>query len=372
MSLYQFTAPCLMGIEKLLSTELKYMGAENVKADNGRVFFEGNENMLARANIRSRFAERILLLAGTADVYSFEDLFQGVISIPWEKYIPVDGQFPVKGSCLNSKLHSVPDCQAIIKKAVAERLKSVYNRNWFEETGAFYRIQFLILKNKAALMIDTSGETLHKRGYRAASGDAPIRETLAASMAELARVRSSHIVIDPFCGSGTILIEAARKALNIPANADRRFISENWSFIEPNIWENERICAKKDIITDSCFHAFGYDIDDSVLSVARSNAEIAGVSDYITFKKRDIRDFSENFERLSVICNPPYGERLLDIEEAEKLYKIMGEKFIPLKGRSYTVISPDDDFELCFGRPADKRRKLYNGMIKCHVYQFFK
>lgn len=372
MDLYKFVAPCLMGIEKLLSNELRFMGAENVKADNGRVFFEGSEQILARANIRSRYAERILLLAGQQDVHSFEDLFQEVISIPWEKYIPENGQFPVKGSCLNSDLHSVPDCQAIIKKAVAERLKSAYNKDWLEETGAVYRIQFLILKNNAALMIDTDGEPLHKRGYRAVSGDAPIRETLAAAMADLARVRSSHTVIDPFCGSGTILIEAAQKALNIPPNADRRFVSEDWSFINQNVWENERRCAKNEIISDAAFRAFGYDIDENILSVARSNAEKAGVSDYITFKKRDIRDFSESFERASVICNPPYGERLLDIKEAEQLYRIMGEKFTPTKGRSYTVISPDDDFEECFGRRADKRRKLYNGMIKCQVYQYFK
>lgn len=372
MSLYNFAAPCLMGVEKLLSNELKFMGAENVRADNGRVFFCGDELMLAKANIRSRFAERILLLLGRFDVHSFEDLFQGVKKIPWEKYIPENGQFPVKGNCLSSALHSVPDCQSIIKKAVAERLKSVYKKDWFDETGAMFKIQFLILKNNACIMLDTSGEPLHKRGYRASSNDAPIRETLAATLAELSRVRSNHTVIDPCCGSGTLLIEAAQKALNIQPNAGRNFIAEKWEFIPKDVWETERTRAKNEIKTDAAFRGFGYDIDEAAIEIACGNAKKAGVEDYITFVKRDIRDFSESFERATVICNPPYGERLLDIRAAEDIYRIMGEKFISKPGWSYTVISPDDDFEKCFGRIADKRRKLYNGMIRCQVYQYFK
>lgn len=372
MSLHKFVAPCLMGVEKLLSNELKFMGAENVRADNGRVFFEGDNNILARANIRSRFAERILLLLGRFDVHSFEELFQGVNKIPWEKYIPENGQFPVKGSCLSSTLHSVPDCQSIIKKAAAERLKLKYRKDWFDESGALFKIQFLILKNNACIMLDTSGEPLHKRGYRAASNDAPIRETLAAALAELSRVRSNHTVIDPCCGSGTLLIEAAQKALNIQPNADRSFVSESFDFIPEAVWEAERNAAKNEVKTDAAFHGYGYDIDENALKIASGNAEKAGVAEYLTFAKRDIKDFSESFERASVICNPPYGERLLDIREAEDIYKTMGSKFTSKPGWSYTVISPDDDFEKCFGRTADKRRKLYNGMIKCQVYQYFK
>ena len=372
MNIHKFVAPCLMGVEKLLSNELKFMGAENVRADNGRVFFEGNDSIIARANIRSRFAERILILLGRFDVHSFNDLFERVSEIPWEKYIPENGQFPVKGNCLSSALHSVPDCQAIIKKAIVKRLGTKYGKEWFDESGALFKIQFLILKDNACIMLDTSGEPLHKRGYRAASNDAPIRETLAAALAELSRVRSNHTVIDPCCGSGTLLIEAAQKALNIQPNAERKFVSENFDFIPKSVWESERNLARNEVKTDAAFHGYGYDIDENTLKIAVSNAEKAGVAEYITFAKRDIKDFSETFERATVICNPPYGERLLGIDEAEDIYRIMGRKFVSKPGWSYTVISPDDDFEQCFGRTADKRRKLYNGMIKCQVYQYFK
>lgn len=372
MEIYNYVAPCLMGVEGILANELRFMGAQNVKADNGRVFFEGDLHTLAKVNIRSRYAERVLILLGRFDVHSFEDLFQGVKKIPWERFIDVNGQFPVKGNCLSSALHSVPDCQSIVKKAIVERLKTKFNKEWFEETGSLYRVQFLILKNDACIMIDTSGEPLHKRGYRANSNDAPIKETLAAALVDLSGVRSNHTVIDPCCGSGTILIEAAQKALNMPPNANRKFISESWSFIPNEIWSEERDKANSEIKKDISFHGYGYDIDEAALTISSDNAKKAGVSEYITFKKRDINDFEENFERATVICNPPYGERLLDIQSAEAIYKVMGKKFIKKPGWSYTIISPDEDFEKCYGRTADKRRKLYNGMIKCQVYRYFK
>lgn len=372
MDIYHYAAPCLMGVEKLLSNELKFMGAENVTADNGRVYFSGDLHILARANIRSRFAERILLLLGQFEAKNFEELFCGTESIPWEKFIEADGKFPVKGSCLFSKLHSVPDCQAIIKKAIVKRLIKTYNTEWFAETGSLHQVQFLLFKDKVSIMIDSSGEPLHKRGYRAISNNAPIRETLAAALVELSRVRSNHIVIDPCCGSGTILIEAAQKALNIQPNAGRHFTAENWKFIPKDVWEDERNKAKDEIKSDCTFHAYGYDIDEDSLKISRENAEKAGVSEYISLEKRDIRNFNEDFERATVICNPPYGERLLDVQSAEEIYRTMGKKFLIKQGWSYTVISPDDDFENCFGRKADKRRKLYNGMIKCQVYQYFK
>lgn len=372
MDIFRYTAPCLMGVEKLLANELKFMGAENVTAENGRVYFSGDLNILARANIRSRFAERVLLLLSQFEARSFEELFCGVKNIPWEKYIESDGKFPVKGSCLSSKLHSVPDCQAIIKKAVAERLKQTYNKEWFAETGNLYQIQFLLYKDKVSVMIDTSGEPLYKRGYRANSNDAPIRETLAAALVELSRVRSNHIVIDPCCGSGTILIEAAQKALNIQPNAGRSFTAEKWNFVPSDVWMSERSKARAEVRSDCTFHAYGYDIDEKALDISMKNAEKAGVGEYISFEKRDIKDFEETLEHATVICNPPYGERLLDIQSAEDIYRIMGKRFQPKQGWSYTIISPDDDFEACFGRKADKRRKLYNGMIKCQVYQYFK
>lgn len=372
MDYYNFLAPCLMGVEGILANELRFLGAKNVRADNGRVFFEGSSNILAKANICSRYAERIMILLSSYKAVTFEELFQGVKNIEWEHYIDKNGKFPVKGSCLSSKLHSVPDCQSIIKKAVVERLKTKYNTEWFSEDGSLFKIHFLIFKDNVSIMLDTSGESLHKRGYRAKANSAPIRETLAAALVDLSRVRSNHTVIDPCCGSGTILIEAAQKALNIAPNLNRSFTAENWSFIPKAAWSEEREKAKHNIHSDVLFHAYGYDIDNSALETALQNAEKAGVSDYITFSNRNISDFKEDFERASVICNPPYGERLLDITEAEKIYKIMGKNFVSKKGWSYTIISPDDDFEKCFGKKADKRRKLYNGMIKCQVYMYFK
>ena len=372
MKIYRFVAPCLMGTEKLLSNELKFMGAQNVCAENGRVLFDGDLSMLARANIRSRIAERVLLLTARFEAYSFDQLFQRVKSINWSDFLDPNARFPVSGSCLSSKLMSVPDCQAIIKKAVVESLKTVYNNDIFPENGAEYKIKFLILKDQVSIMLDTSGRPLHKRGYRAVSNDAPMKETLAAALCELSKVRSNHIVIDPCCGSGTILIEAAMKALNLPPNLHGHFASEEWSFISKSIWADERVLSESQIRHDASFHAYGFDIDDNTLEISKRNAQLAGVADYITFEHRDIADFNENFEKATVICNPPYGERLLDVSQAENIYRIMGKVFVQKQGWSYTVICPDDDFQKCFGRSADKRRKLYNGTLSCQAYIYYK
>lgn len=362
-----------MGVEKLLANELKFMGAENVCADNGRVFFEGDERMLVRANIRSRIAERILVVCARFEARSFEELFSGTKKARFSEYLPLDSAFPVTGSCLSSQLKSVPDCQRIIKKAIVESLKSSYGAGGqLPETGALYKVRFLILKDQVCIMLDTSGEPLHKRGYRATANGAPMKETLAAALVELARVRKDHFVIDPCCGSGTIVIEAAQKALNIAPGISRSFAAEDWRFIPKEIWEEERRAARCEVRSDAAFRGVGCDIDEQALSVARRNAELAGVADHVEFKLRDLRDFDEQAERATVICNPPYGERLLDVTEAEKLYTVMGEKFTRRSGWSYSIICPDDDFERCFRRRADKRRKLYNGMISCQLYQYFK
>lgn len=366
-----YTAPCLLGLEGLVANELKFMDAENVKAENGRVVFQGDYNILARANICSRYSERILILLGEFNAYSFEELFQRVKNIPWEKFIGKTDAFPVKGRSLSSQLKSVPDCQKIIKKAVVERLKQAYMLPWFEETGPLHQIQFLILKDKVSVMLDTSGAGLHKRGYRGVSNEAPIKETLAAAMVDLSRVRSNHTVIDPMCGSGTIVIEAAMKALNIAPGSKRYFAGEQWSQIPKQVWQQERQRAKSLENTNCDFQGFGYDIDSESLAIALDNAKKAGVQDRVTFQKRDISEFKQEFQRGSVITNPPYGERLLDVTQAEELYKTMGEKFTPAPGWSYTIISPDDDFEQCFGAKAKKRRKLYNGMLKCQVYMYY-
>lgn len=372
MTKIQFAAPCLMGLEGLCADELKRLEIENVRAENGRVLFEGDFSTLARANLCSRYSERIQILLGEFPVYSFEDLFQGVNRLPWEEFIGEKDAFPVKGHCVSSKLSSVPDCQKIIKKSVAKRLGSKYGTSWLEETGSLHQIQFLIIKDRCSIMLDTSGAGLHKRGYRANSAAAPIKETLAAAMADLSRVRHFSTVIDPFCGSGTILIESALKALNIAPGLRRGFAAEKWGAVPSSVWALERERAMNSINKEAEFQAYGYDIDPAAVELTLENARKAGVENRIHAEVRDIRDFSTEFDRAAVICNPPYGERLLDMQQARDLYKIMGSRFIQKNGWSYSIISPDDSFEDTFGRPADKRRKLYNGMIKCQLYMYFR
>ena len=361
-----------MGVESLIANELKELGAENVRAENARVFFEGDEHILARANICLRHAERVQVLLGTFKAVTFEELFQGVKALPLENWVGKDDAFPVKGYSLNSKLFSVRDCQAIIKKAMVERLKTVYKVPWFSETGATYQVQFSILKDEVTLTIDTTGAGLHKRGYRLHAGGAPIKETLASSLIDVARVRDFHTLYDPMCGSGTILIEGALKALNMAPGVNRHFRAESFSQFPKEVWEEERERARDLVNTDCSFHAYGSDLDPEVLEIAKENARRAGVEDRITFEVSDLKDFKKQSDRGTVICNPPYGERLLEIKEAEDLYRTMGKVFQRERGWAYYIISPSEDFEKLFGRRADKRRKLYNGMIKCQYYMYFK
>ncbi len=371
MSEYKYVAPCLFGVEGICAFELERMGAKNVKAENGRVNFEGDLNILARANINSRYAERIMINVGEFEAESFEELFQGVKALPWENFIGKDDAFPVNGHSINSALHSIPDCQSIIKKAIVERLKSKYNISWFNETGVELKIRFSILKNHVCLMIDTSGEGLHKRGYRRKSNDAPLKETLAAAICDTARIFPDTKMFDPFCGSGTILIEAAMMALKMAPGLRRFFAAEKFGFIPENVWREERAAAQDKILKDIEFRAIGYDIDPDAVKLATENAAKAGVSKYVKFEVADIKDFKAPDERFLCVTNPPYGERLLDIKQAQELYKTMGRVFTQGQGKKYFVISPDEDFEKLFGRPSDKRRKLYNGMIKCQLFMFF-
>lgn len=368
----EFAAPCLLGLEGLAANELRFRGIDNVRAENGRVLFSGDGTALVRANLASSLCARVFILLAEFEARDFDALFEGVRAVPWGDYLCEHDAFPVKGGSLDSTLTSIPACQKIIKKAVVEKLKTVYHTDWFEESGPIHQIQFRIFKNRVSIMLDTTGAALNKRGYRALSNDAPIKETLAAAMCELARVRRDHIVVDPFCGSGTILIEAARKALNILPGIDRSFAFEEWEQIDSALVERERTRAKEEERHDATFRAFGYDIDEGALEIARRNAELARVGDRIVFEKRDIRDYVDAHERVSVITNPPYGERMLDIREARDLYRVMGTVFEQKPYHSYTIISPDDSFEKLFGRPADKRRKLYNGTLRCNVYQYFK
>ncbi len=370
MEQLQFCAPCLFGIEGILADELKRMGADRVTAQNGRVLFCGDASMLARANIQSRYAERIQLLIGQFKATSFEELFEGVKALPFERFIGKNDRFPVKGHSLQSKLHAIPACQSIIKKAIVERLRSRYHVNYFEETGALFQIQFMILKDEVSIMIDTSGAGLHKRGYRQNAGGAPIKETLAAAIVDITRARLSPLVCDPCCGSGTMLIEAALAAKRIAPGINRRFVSSEWSLVPYEIWEAERECARQAERSDQQFIAKGGDIDASVIRLARENAAKAGVASHITANIADLRDFRPQGERGIVLCNPPYGERLLDENDAKRIIRELGRVFPANIGWQYAVISPDEEFETLFGRPAKKRRKLYNGMLRCQLYIF--
>ncbi len=367
-----FVIPCLLGMESLIAAELRDLGAENVAAENGRVLFSGDENILARVNICSRFAERVQILVGSFEARSFEELFQGAKALPWEEWIGSLDAFPVKGYSINSTLFSTRDCQAIIKKAVVERLKSKYSIEWFEETGPVHQIQFSIMKDKVSMLIDTSGMGLHKRGYRLDANDAPIKETLAAALCSLSHLRPYHKLYDPMCGSGTILIEGAMMAANIAPGLNRSFSAERFGVIPKNVWAQERERARSLVRECNDFEAFGSDIDPRALEIAKVNAKRAGVEDKITFSVADVSKFSPKSEKGTLICNPPYGERLLELSECEKIYAAMGKVFEKKHGWSYSIISPDEEFEKAFGRKADKRRKLYNGMIKCQLFMYYK
>lgn len=367
-----FTAPCLFGLEGVLGDELKRMEMQNVNVQNGRVDFSGNVDMLARANIGSRYAERILIKVGEFNATSFTELFDNVSALPWENFITKTDAFPVKGWSIDSQLHSIPDCQSIIKKAIVTRLAKKYGITWFDETGAIVPIRFSILKNTVTVTIDSSGEGLHKRGYRRNSNDAPLKETLAAGMCDIARIYPDTKLFDPFCGSGTILIEGALKATNIAPGLRRAFSAERFSFVSKDSFMRERTRAQDLVRHNIEFEAVGYDIDPKAIELTKANAKKAGVEKYLKASVREVKDFSLPEGRTLTITNPPYGERLLDIKAAEELYSIMGGVFAQQEGKKYYIISPHDEFERIFGRPADKRRKLYNGMIKCQMYMYFK
>ncbi len=372
MKQYNMLASCLFGVEGLLADELKRLNFTNVQSENGRVFFCGDAQGVARANLWLRTAERVLLVVGRFEATNFEELFQGIKALPWEEFLLSTDAFPVIGYSLDSALHSIPDCQSIIKKAIVERLKRKYRLDWFAETGPLHKIRFSIQKNQVVVGIDTSGEGLYKRGYRAHSLEAPIKETLAASMCYLARIYPDTRLYDPFCGSGTILIEAAMMAKNMAPGLRRHFAAERFSKEFADAFSKERTEALNQVKSGVEFHAFGSDIDAAAVSLAKENAKKAGVSDLISVSLADFADFQMPKDRSIVITNPPYGERLLDIQKAEKIYGMMGEKMPQEFGKKYFVICPNDDFEDRFGRPADKRRKLYNGMIRCQLFSYFR
>lgn len=368
----KFVCPCHFGLESVLSYEIKKIGGENLTVSDGKVSFFGDFNTLARANICLSTAERVLIVLGEFKAMSFTELFDNTKNLPFEEFIGKNDEFPVKGYSLNSKLHSVPDCQSIIKKAAVERLKSKYKLQWFTESGPLHQIQFSIHKDNVTIMLDTSGNGLNKRGYRKGTGNsAPIKETLAAGIVDLARVRDYSHIYDPFCGSGTILIESAYKALNIAPGMNRHFSAEKWDCVPADVWKTEKEKAFSEIKRDAEFFAYGSDVDENAVSLSLQNSKKAGVSSKISVSCEDVRSFKCDDENGIIICNPPYGERMLEIKEAEELYKVMGEVFTNSKAKAYYIISPHEEFERLFGRKAAKRRKLYNGMIKCQLFMYF-
>ena len=365
----EFSVPCLFGLEGLAGDELRRMDLENVRVENGRVLFSGDERAMAKANIGLRTGERVLIVLADFPARTFEELFQGVYRANLEDFIPKDGAFPVKGHCLNSQLMSVPDCQAIVKKAACKRLGEKYGVSWLPETGAKYQLQFSLMNDRAQLYLDTSGPGLHKRGYRANGNDAPLRETLAAAMVTLTRYRGREFLWDPFCGSGTIPIEAALIARNQAPGMYRRFSSEAFSWVDPKIWGEVRGAFREKEFKGN-YRILGSDNDPKCVSLAMANARKAGVDKLITFQDGDATKMSLPTDSGILICNPPYGQRMLEQQSAQRLYTALGRHLKYADGWKKYIITSEPEFEHYFGKRADKKRKLYNGMIKCDYYMY--
>lgn len=367
---YHLIAPCYFGTESTAAFEVRRIGAEDVQVTDGRIAFTGGPEIIAAANLNLRCAERVLLLLKSYTATTFDELFDGVYAIPWEELLPADAQFPVKGSSLSSILSSVPACQKIVKKAVVERLKKGHKVLTLPETGALYKLRFSIRKNRVEIMLDTSGDGLHKRGYRRNATGAPIKETLAAAIADLGRVRRDTLVQDPFCGSGTMVIEAAQKAMNIAPGLRRRFCAEHYGFIPQKVWAEQREKALSEVRMDAAFEGRGWDIDPAAVELATQNAKLAGVGERCHFEVADVADFVPDVAA-TVLTNPPYGERLGDLETAARLAGVLGSRWEQNPGQGLYVITADADFERHFGKKAARRRKLYNGMIPCQVYMYY-
>ncbi len=372
MTTYTFVATCLFGLEKFVGEEIDALGYKRIDTSDGRITFEGDITAIARCNMWLRCAERLYISMGTFDAPTFTALFDGVRALPWENWIGKDDAFPVKGHSIRSALTSIPDCQSIVKKAIASRLTDEYGIEWFCEEGTKYQIDFFILNDKATLMIDTSGTALYKRGYRTEAGAAPLRETLAAAMAKIARPKSDILFWDPFCGSGTIPIEAALIMTNTAPGTFREFVSEDFYDIPINIWKEAREEADDLRNQNADFTAYASDIDPKVLKLAESNIKRAGVEKQIRTFCKDALTVGAGGMKGTIVCNPPYGERLMTPAEVKKLYRGMGETFSKLGSWQIYVLTSSEEFERFYGRRADKIRRLYNGMLKCNYYQFFK
>ena len=369
---YTLISPCFFGMEKMLAREIKDLGFEIIKTEDGRITYKTGEDGIAKANMWLRCAERVHLKVAEFEAKTFDELFEGTKRINWAKYIPYGAQFPItKASSIKSKLHSTPHIQSIVKKAIVESLKKSYLEDGLlKEDKEKYPIYVFIHKDKVVLSIDTTGDALHKRGYREKANKAPIRETLAAAIMYLTPWKPGRILVDPMCGSGTLLIEAAMMGINMAPGLNREFISEKWRTMDKKIWWDVRKEAYDKIDESKPFKIYGYDIDEQAINIARENAELAGVEDYIEFNVANAVDFKSDEEYGFIITNPPYGERLEDSDSVKMLYKELGYTFRKLKNWSYYLITSFEDFEREFGKDADRKRKLYNGMLKTNLYQY--
>ena len=365
-------ATCMFGLEKLLGEEIDSLGLKRLDTMDGRITFEGEAADIPRANINLRCAERVFVHLGQFPACSFAELFDGTKALPWEDWIGRLDAFPVKGHSIKSGLTSLPDCQSIVKKAVVERLREKYGISWFEETGVKYQIEFFIFKDVAHLMIDTSGIALHKRGYRPEAGAAPLRETLAAALVMTARPREDILFWDPFCGSGTIAIEAAMLVSGRAPGLNRDFAGESFANIPKSLWINAREEATARIRTDCKFEVYASDIDEDILDITYENALRAGVEEYINIFQADARKIKKEDRKGTVVCNPPYGERMGEREEIERLYQQLGGSFKALYPWQIYVLTSCDRFDRLYGQRADKVKKLYNGMLPCYLYEYFK
>jgi putative N6-adenine-specific DNA methylase len=371
MDRIELIATTTFGLEAVTKRELIGLGVEDINVENGKVSFMGTLRDIPRANLWLRTAERVLVKMGEFKAVTFDDLFEKTKALPWEKWIPEEGNFIVEGKSVKSQLYSISDSQRIVEKAVVERLKTKYPVEWFKKSGPRYRIEVSLLKDIATLTIDTSGEGLHKRGYRDRAGDAPIKETLAAAMVMLSYWNKDRVLLDPFCGSGTILIEAAMIGKNIAPGLDRKFDAENWDMIPKEYWSEEKIEAMRKIDHDTTLHLLGADTDKRSILRARDNAANVGLEDDIAFFMKDMRDVDLQEEYGVVITNPPYGERMGEKEDVEQLYRDFGKKFMDHPTWSVYAITSNENFEGLYGKKADRKRKLYNGRIKVDYYQFY-
>ncbi|MGX7595698.1 THUMP domain-containing class I SAM-dependent RNA methyltransferase [Planococcus plakortidis] len=371
MTSYKLLATAAMGLESIVANEVKELGYETT-TDNGKVFFEGTARDIAKANLWLRTADRVKLIAGEFEATTFDELFEQTKAIEWEKYLPVDAEFPVQGKSVKSKLHSVPTCQSIVKKAIVERMKKAYHRNAFlDESGPRFKIEVSILKDKVQLSIDTSGAGLHKRGYRVGQGEAPLKETLAAALVKLSRWTPDRPFVDPFCGSGTIVIEAAMIGQNIAPGYNREFDSEQWPWIGSKIWDEVRAEAEEQADYDQPLNILGTDIDHRMIQIAEENVIEAGFAGLVRLQQRQVKDFTTTEENGVVIGNLPYGERIGEVEVIEEMIGDMGRMFSKYPTWSVYMLSSMEGFEKLYGQKATKKRKLYNGFIRTDLFQFW-